>query len=378
MFYNNCGEYMKKKVFKNIALSIIALLMVIIIIVGCYLEYVIIQYYRIEDKKNLDVVDNSSLSLNLQDTYTISTYNIGFGAYEQSYSFFMDEGYMKDGTYVSGKYAKARSKDVVLANTNGSINTISALDSDFIFFQEVDKKANRSYKVNQYEMILKKFKEYDATYASNFHSAYLLYPFNDVIGKTEAGIVTLSKYDIDSSVRYSLPIDESFPTRFFDLDRCFSVNRIKLNNNKELVLINVHLSAYDEGGVIRKLQLEVLNAILKQEYEKGNYVIAGGDFNHDIVNSVNMFKTEQKVPEWVYTLDNDDLTNGYSFQSATNYPTCRSTDMPYTEGINYTVVIDGFIVSDNIEVVSSKVIDQEGKLFLYSDHNPVRMEFKLK
>lgn len=369
---------MKSKVFSHIWRSLVALLMVLIIVVGCYLEYVILQYYRIEDEKILTIEDRNSNVLDLNETYSIATYNIGFGAYDQSYSFFMDEGYMKDGTYVSGQYAKARSKDVVLTNTNGSIETIKNLNSDFIFFQEVDKKATRSYDVNQYEMILNEFDNYDASYASNFHSAYLLYPFNDMIGKTEAGIVTLSKYNLESSIRYSLPIDESFPTRFFDLDRCISVNRINLSNGKELVLINVHLSAYDEGGIIRKAQLKVVNEILKQEYEKGNYVIAGGDFNHDIVDSINKFETQQKVPEWVYQLHDEDLTNGYKFVSASNYPTCRSSDMAYVEGVNYSVVIDGFIVSDNIEVISSETISQNDELFVYSDHNPVKMEFKFK
>ncbi len=369
---------MNKKLLKNIGLGFIALLMIIIIVVGCYLEYVILQYYRIEDKKNLEIVDRNENILDMNKSYTISTYNIGFGAYEQEYSFFMDEGYMKDGTYVSGKYAKARNKDVVLTNTNGSISTIKNLNVDFAFFQEVDKEAHRSYKVNQYEMILNEFSEYDASYASNFHSANLLYPFNDPIGKTEAGIVTLSKYDLASSVRYSLPIDESFPTRFFDLDRCFSISRIKLSNGKEFVLINVHLSAYDEGGLIRKKQLKVLNEILKEEKEKGNYVVAGGDFNHDIVNSIELFKSEQQVPQWVYQLEDKDLTEGYRFESATNFPTCRSTDMSYKKDVNYTVVIDGFIVSDNIQVIKSEVIAQGDELFLYSDHNPVKMEFRFK
>ena len=365
------------KVLKRILLSVVALLMVVILVVGGYLEYVILQYYRIEDKATLEVVDHNENVLDIDKNYTISTYNIGFGAYEQEYSFFMDDGHMKDGTYVKGVYAKAKSKEAVLTNTNGAIETIKALDTDFAFFQEVDKEATRSYKVNQYEMLLEAFKDYDATYASNFHSAYLMYPFNDMIGKTEAGIVTLSKYDIDTSVRYSLPIDESFPTRFFDLDRCFSVNRIKLSNGKELVLINVHLSAYDEGGLIRKKQLEVLNALLKEEYEKGNYVIAGGDFNHDIVNSINLFESEQEVPAWVYQLSDSDLTEGYKFVSATNNPSCRSSDINYKKGVNYTVVIDGFIVSDNVTVIASEVLSQGDELFLYSDHNPVKMEFKL-
>ena len=369
---------MKKRIFKRIGLITILLFMVLIVLVGGYLGYVMIQYYRIGDEQILNIEDRNDQYLDINQTYSISTYNIGFGAYSPEFSFFMDEGYMKDGTYVSGDSAKAKDKDTVLKNTIGSIYTIKDAQSDFVFFQEVDKKATRSYKVNQYQMILDSFGDYDATYASNFHSAYLAYPLNDFIGKTEAGIVTLSKYNIESSYRYSLPIDESFPTKFFDLDRCISLNRIKISDNKELVLINVHLSAYDEGGVIRKAQLEVLNEILKDEYVKGNYVIAGGDFNHDIVNSINSFKTEQKVPEWVYQLSNEDLPEGFNFYSDTTMPTCRSSDMAYEKDVNYSVVIDGFIVSDNIEVLNSKVLTQESELFVYSDHNPVKMEFRFK
>lgn len=369
---------MKKKIAKRILLSLASILLVFVITVGCYLEYVILQYYRIEDRGVLEINDKNENVLAYGDTLTITTYNIGFGAYSRDYSFFMDSGYMKDGTYVSGKYAKARNEGVVKTNTNGAINSLTNTESDFIFLQEVDVDATRSYGINQYEMLMDKFNTYDSAYASNFHSAYLLYPFNDFIGKTEAGIVTMSKYDIESSVRHSLPIDNSFPTRFFDLDRCFSVTRVKVNNGKELVLINVHLSAYDEGGLIRKAQMGVLNEILKEEKEKGNYVVAGGDFNHDIVGSINTFKTEQKVPEWVYALNDDDLESGYKFVSDTDTPTCRSTDMPYTKDVNYTVVIDGFIVSDNIEVISADVSVGDDNLFLHSDHNPVTMEFKLK
>ena len=36
--------------------------------------------------------------------------------------------------------------------------------------------------------------------------------------------------------------------------------------------------------------------------------------------------------------------------------------------------VDGFLVSDNVEVVDSAVLDAG---FLYSDHNPVWMDFKL-
>jgi len=46
------------------------------------------------------------------------------------------------------------------------------------------------------------------------------------------------------------------------------------------VLVNLHLEAYDSGeGKIA--QTKLLVEFLEQEYAKGNYVIAGGDFNQD-------------------------------------------------------------------------------------------------
>ena len=134
------------------------------------------------------------------------------------------------------------------------------------------------------------------------------------------------------------------------------------------------MSAYDEGGKIRQQQLAMLNLVLTEEYNKGNYVIAGGDFNHDIANSINLYQTEQKVPEWIFQLDDTDLVEHYKFAGAINCPTCRSTDMPYEKGVNYTVVVDGFIVSDNVQIVKSENIDTD---FEYSDHNPATLQFKL-
>ncbi len=365
--------------FKKILISFAIIVGVFALLIGGYVGYVMIQYYRYDDKVELGVDRNSDNEIvSLHREYTITTYNIGFGAYNHDFSFFMDEGYMKDGTYVQGKYVRARSKDIVLNNTNGVIETISNLDSDFMFFQEVDKKATRSHGVNQYEMIMNHFSSYASVYASNFHSAYLMYPFNDPIGKTESGIVTLSSYKVNSAVRYKLPIDESFPTKFFDLDRCLMVTRYKVSEGRELVLINVHMSAYDEGGVYRKKQLEMLNNLLKEEKEKGSYVIVGGDFNHDIAGSLNAFETQQKVPEWVYVLNDEDLIEGYRFVSSKNHPTCRSTDMAYEKGVNYSVVLDGFIVSDNVMINSVMNLTQgNDELFLYSDHNPVMMKFVL-
>ena len=299
---------------------------------------------------------------------------------------------MKDGTTITGKYAKAINYDHARANTTGALNAVKALNTDFIFIQEIDKASNRCYNINQYQEFTDALTDYDSVYASNFHTAYLAYPFSDPIGMTEAGLGTYSKYNIDEAVRRSYPVDQSFPTKFFDLDRCFSVSRINLSNGKQLVLANSHMSAYDEGGKIRKAQLTMLKDFMTEEYTAGNYVVIGGDFNHDLCGSADheLFPSDELHPDWVASLTAEDMPTGFSIVSqffgedgVTPVPTCRAAEMPYTrvtraDGTtylsNYTVVIDGFIVSDNISVVSNYNVDLD---FEFSDHNPAKMTFKL-
>lgn len=57
-----------------------------------------------------------------------------------------------------------------------------------------------------------------------------------------------------------------------------------MENGKELCLYNVHLSAYGNSDEIRAGQIGMLCEDMQADYEKGNYVICGGDFNHDLKN----------------------------------------------------------------------------------------------
>lgn len=376
-------EKMKRNnLIKTFTMIFIIMISAIILFVVGYVVKMAVEYYRIDEIVDVtsEIQNNQSKDIEIGKEYSITTYNIGFGAYTREFSFFLDSGEMLDGTKVTGKNSTAKDKQTVLDNTNGAISIIKALNPDFAFFQEVDREATRSHFINQYGMLQNNFSDYGSSFVLNFHSSYLLYPFNDPHGRVQAGIATFSKYNLHSSIRYSLPIDEAFFTKFFDLDRCIMMSRIKVGD-KELVLINVHLSAYDKGGLIREKQLQVLNTILQEEQNKENYVIIGGDFNHDIADSLNTFKTTQKVPEWVYVFDKNKLSSYFTFATSNLNPTCRSTDIPYTEGVNYTVVLDGFIISNNIEKISVEnivSIDSKDVSFMYSDHNPVILKFKLK
>lgn len=143
--------------------------------------------------------------------------------------------------------------------------------------------------------------------------------------------------------------------------------------DKELVLINFHLEAYDSGeGKIA--QSKMLAEKLKTEYEKGNYVIAGGDFNQTF-EGIEKYPVKNKEDWTPGTIGMKDIPEHFSFAVDDSYPTCRLLNQPYTGDYetSQVYVLDGFIVSDNLEVELVEVVDTN---FEYTDHQPVKLKVR--
>ena len=364
---------------KTLLKVVAALLAAVVLIAGAYIAYLSVVYYRIDDNVTLEVTGAANAEaqqVELGQTYTAVTYNIGFGAYDPDFSFFMETGTMVDGTETRGTSGTAASKETVLTDTDGVVETLRSLNPDFCLLQEVDVDSTRSYHVDQCASLMDAFKADQAVFASNFHAGFIAFPIPDMHGSVQSGLLTLSDVQVSSATRRSYPIDESFPGKFFDLDRCFSVTRMATSDGHELVLVNNHMSAYDEGGVYRAKQLELIFGFMAEERAKGNYVIAGGDWNHALAGSRELYESEQLAPDWVATMEDDLLPEGFSVVRAENLEdvaSCRGSDMPYEKGVSYEVTVDGFIVSDNV-LATAENIDTG---FVYSDHNPVKLTFVL-
>lgn len=385
-----------KKYIKTTIIVVVSLIAFLLVGVLGYGAYILISYNRIGDQ-TLEVIHNSTLeTININEEYSCITYNLGFGAYSQDFTFFMDTGYDKNNQKTQGYYGKAKSKEEVLFNINGAIDSVLTADVDFIFFQEVDTNSTRSYHVNEYEMITKKFLNYDHSFAINFHSAYLPYPLYDMHGKSNSGIATFSKYSIQEAYRKEYTIAKDL-SKLFDLDRCFSYSIVKVENGKNLYLVNSHMSAYDEGGKIRQKQLDELNAFLTMCAQNQDYVIVGGDFNHDLLTYNPQFNYDKinnrafnmtlKSPDWIsFFFDENQkspLVDNYQVIAADNWPSCRNNDIEWDEEETFVCCVDGFIVSDNIEVLVNKNIktglgNKNIAGFAFSDHEPAYLSFKLK
>lgn len=347
-------------------LGIILALVLLVVIV--YVSYVLIAFHRLGDMELTTEGETTAEMAQTGTTYSFVSYNIGFGAYESDYGFFMD----------GGKESRAWSKERLDANLKKIADLLKDQNADFYFVQEVDIGSTRSYQFDERDYLTPALEGYSRVFAQNYDSPYLFYPLYSPHGASKSGIMTFSKTEITESARVELPIETGL-TKLLDLDRCYSKSRVKVENGKELVLYNFHLSAYTSDGKIAEEQLKLLVADIKAEYEKGNYCIAGGDFNKDLLDGEKVFGEFDKDYTWAQPIPKEiyedaGLTLVRPFDENNPIPSCRNADSAYHEG-QFVITIDGFLVTDNVKVESAEVIDTE---FAYSDHNPVRMTFELK
>lgn len=350
---------------------LLCVLLALVLAVGGYVAYVFLDYYRLEDNLPLEV-EPGALVKGMPaagETYRLVSYNIGFGAYSDDYSFFMD----------GGTESRARSVNAVHENVGGAVEAAESLKPDFLLLQEVDVDGTRSHHVDEKTYIQSLLSGFGQTvFAQNYDSPYLFWPLNAPHGANRAGQLTLSSYTIGSALRRSLPIEEGF-MKLVDLDRCYSVSRIPVEGGGELVLYNLHLSAYTSDGKIAEEQLKMLFADMLSEYEAGNWAVAGGDFNKDLLgNSDEIFGVSGPEYTWAQAVPAELVPEGLSivapFDPDVPVASCRNADRPYGPD-NYLVTVDGFIVSANVAVEEARVLDTG---FRWSDHNPVYLDFVLE
>ena len=195
----------KKKVLKIVGKSALIVLLTVIVAVCGYATYFVSAFNRIEDNQTLQATmsDNQSM-LNTTTYYTMLSWNIGFGAYSADYSFFMD----------GGEYSRAFSEVAVNNNLLGIQKAVTAASTnhangkgfDFVLYQEVDFDSTRSYHVDLRDKLINVHSGYSYTFAQNYDSPYILYPFSSPHGANKSGLLTLSKYQIKSAIRFGVPL----------------------------------------------------------------------------------------------------------------------------------------------------------------------------
>lgn len=344
-----------KKIFKYGGI----LLLLLFFILAAAILYLTIREYRPDKQETLDAPSGSK-TISTQDSLNILTFNTGYAGLDKSEDFFMD----------GGTHVQPDSWQQVEQNLEGIRDILLQNPADVYFLQEVDLDSKRSFHINEKDYYEKEL-SLPGIFACNFKCDFVPYPLPP-IGKVTSGVATFTDLTCSAATRIALPESFSWPVKTCNLKRCMLETRIPLEGtDAELVLINFHLEAYDSGeGKIA--QSKMLAEKLEQEYQKGNYVIAGGDFNQtfDGMDSYPLLDTGNWTPG---KIGEDSLPPHFSFAVDDSYPTCRLLNAPYTGSYetSQVYVLDGFIISDNLEVSQISVINTD---FAYTDHQPVQME----
>jgi len=299
------------------------------------------------------------------DELTVLTWNLGYAGLGKESEFIFDGG---------GLYAP--SKEQVSGYFDGICSVLAENKADVRFLQEIDRDSARSYHIDMISEI-ETLLDIDGAYARNYSCVFEPVPV-PTVGKVDSGIATFSGLETEDAVRIQLPVPFDWPSRTVNLKRCLLAEHVSLEGtDQELVLVNLHLEAYDDGEG-KAEQTAVLMEYLEAEYAKGNYIICGGDFNQTFLAVDETVCPTIDESFWMPGLLTADLLpEGWSYVYDSSAPTCRLNNKPYDGNPETTqyYIIDGFIVSPNVTAKSVETLDYA---FQYSDHQPVAATFRLE
>ena len=287
------------------------------------------------------VIANETRSTQKNDSiFSIVTYNIG---------------------YLSGmtnNLAVESPKEFFDVNMAKVVSEIKKVKPDIMAFQEIDFDASRSYNVNQEEEISKLGFNYRAQ-TINWDERYLPFPYWPIsmhYGKVVSGQSIISKYPLKEQQRIVLQrvADSPFYRDAFYLERLAQVVKVVLNG-KEVVVINIHLEAYEKET--RAKQFEEVLAIFNQ-YKEIYPTILLGDFNARA-------RDENAVVQKIFAMK----AIGSAASDMNNLGNTFNSKDP-SKRIDYI-----FYTKNSIEYISGKVLNQFGQA---SDHLPLEMKFRIK
>ena len=160
---------------------LLCLLLVVVLVVAGYAAYVFLAYYRVEDNQVLEVgwpdADCITAGVERGRSCRVVSYNIGFGAYSDDYSFFMD----------GGRESRARSPEAVRENVGGAMEAALGLEPDFLLLQEVDVDGTRSHHIDELALVREaweaKYPDLFFTFAQNYDSPARLAPWGSSRGQ---------------------------------------------------------------------------------------------------------------------------------------------------------------------------------------------------
>lgn len=295
------------------------------------------------------------------------SWNVGFGAYDPTFSFFLDKG--PDGQ--RGRYARAQDETRSVSLITGWIETLKRLQPAHILLQEIDRPSARSFGYDQCLAVAQAFPEMSADFAANAQRPNMPYPWHDPIGRLHSGLLSLAADCNPEARRLRLPRIGKGLMKLIDLDRCALIESFPLADGRNLQIIHVHLSAFDEAGRSRQLQQASLSALLQTYEHAGDLIILAGDFNQEAAAGGDHPALDFSFlpPSMAYVPVSTAAADG---PFPTSSVSCRASYCPLSADAPKWH-LDHAFASKELDA-SAFILDTQ---FQWSDHNPLVLDFTL-
>jgi len=291
------------------------------------------------------------------DNITITTWNIGFAALGAKADLFID----------GGKSLRALPRGDIARAADVIAGQLAELQSDVVLLQEDARVSFLTRGVKVHDVIAQKLRGYTRCFWGDFRTLWVPNPF-----KLDHGVSTFSKVLPADTTALTTPQDPLYYYGFLKKYYGGIVQKYPRSGRGMWVVINIHLSAFDDAA--RQSQLATLFDFAKAEFQAGNYVIVGGDWNMRLSTKEFAHDGQYKDTHTIFDLPVGALPKGWCVAMDDSFATLRSMNKPYGKGENYTSVVDGFVVSPNVQIRAVKTHDLG---FEHTDHHPVTAEFTI-
>jgi endonuclease/exonuclease/phosphatase family metal-dependent hydrolase len=307
-------------------------------------DYAAITFYGSERPTEAQPIDSNAAN---NASYTIVSYNIG---------------------YLSGltnNTTETTDKALFEANQAQAIAALKPLNPDILALQEIDFGSRRSYAVDQAEAIAQGTGLTFGAIAINWDKNYVPFPYwppSAHFGKMLSGQALLSRqHPIEKNSRVVLArvADKPFFYNAFYLDRLAQVTQVSLNN-RPIVVINVHLEAFD---IPTRLNQTKFVRELAEDYAQTYPVILLGDFN----------SSPNRTEETDFSIEI--MAASKQFVSAVPPDTWGKSTATFPSNQPEYKFDYIFYTPDSIEALQSQVVSAAAQA---SDHLPIMMRFRLK
>ncbi len=320
------------------------------ILAGCA---VVNRFYVPPEFESAEVSGEAVTSFSENATISVATWNIGYAGMGQDSDFVFD----------LGEQRRPLSGELVDENLAAISQTLPSLDADLLLLQEVALPSWVTYQRDVRAGVLASLPLYEWTFGADINTRGIPRPFN-----VQVGNMVLSRLDITSAERRGLPLEPDFQFGIFR--KGYRMHIVRIDDETSWVFINIHLSTFDtEEEDVRRQQVLELVQFAQSEFEQGNHVVIGGDWNLRLTDTEFPHETDERYLFWIRDFPQELVPEGWQWAVDHDVPTVRTAHQPYLPGDNYVLTIDGFLVSPNVDILEVEGLDLG---FQHTDHHPVR------